>query len=514
MRSYWRSAEALLIAAFVAAGCGKGHATGIVEPPLDGGNGGGSSGGGGGGTDGGGGGTDGGGGNGGGTDGGGSTDGGVAITIPNADGWTFYAANQGLTSSHVMGATADEGGNLWVAGGTDGVFVLRSGSSSFQKFGLADGLHPYGYMPDGSPADKNPYLEALSISGGPAGSAFVGYMGKTVQGEAGCEDNWDSSNPDPAVYKSGDADRLTLSGNGISVVHYDIFSGPNVVPNEMRGREKLCNIVRIVYQHGTNYVWFGGNHGFALGQANFPGNPTCNGEYPGKQSSINCAGVFEHTHPAINGYATDDPNDHRVWYLTEDYYGIAVDPLTQDIWFGGQIRTTRFKFSSSTGSDPLSRYYDAELHTEDSPYASNRIDVWPDPVGEPNIPRPSQRVDDAVAGIAAMPDGSAWIGSFAHGLRRIDGYGTLLDDATAKLLAKNIGALARDPKDDSVWIGYRWGGGVSRLKKDGSIQHFSWTAFGDLANSPVRDIQTEGSGDSRKVIVSFEIGVVGVFSGN
>jgi hypothetical protein len=438
----------------------------------------------------------------------------VTITVPNADGWAFFTAKDGLTSNQVMGVSADDSGNLWVAGGTAGVFVQRGGSGAFQKFGLAEGLHPYGYMADGSPSDKNPYLEAISISGGPANTAFVGYMGKTVPGEVGCEDNWDVKLPlvpDPAVYKSGDADKLTLTGNGISVVHYDIFSGPNVVGREMRGREKVCNIVRVLYQRGTNYVWFGGNHGFALGQADFAGNPTCNGQYPGRAATANCAGVWEHVHPGINGYSSDDPNNYNEYFLTEDYYGVSVDPLTQDIWFGGQIRTTRFRFFTSTNSDPIGRYYDAESKTEDPTYVANRIDVWPDQVSEPNPPRPSQRVDDSVSGIAAMPDGSAWVGSFARGLRRISGGGTVLEDVTAKLLNPNIGAVARDTSDNSVWIGYRWVGGVSRLQGE-SIQHYDWHVFGDLANSPVRDIQMQGSGPSRKVLVAFESGAVGVFS--
>src|SRR2546422_477826 len=73
--------------------------------------------------------------------------------------------------------------------------------------------------------------------------------------------------PNPALYKSGDADRISLSGGGLAASHYDISSGPGVVPAEPRGREKLCTVYRIVYQHGTNYVWFGANHGFALGFA-------------------------------------------------------------------------------------------------------------------------------------------------------------------------------------------------------------------------------------------------------
>src|SRR5713226_3382063 len=93
----------------------------------------------------------------------------------------------------------------------------------FEKFGIFDGLHPYGWLngevakamgvPNGSPADKNPSLTAtpvISVAGGPSGTVFVGYQGKS-----GCESAWNGNQwdppakwGDPAVYKSGDADRV------------------------------------------------------------------------------------------------------------------------------------------------------------------------------------------------------------------------------------------------------------------------------------------------------------------
>ena len=113
-------------------------------------------------------------------------------TISDSAGWRF--ATDGLPSGTVMGASADEDGNIWVAGRNAGVFVQRGGSGRFQQFTLADGLHPYGYLPDGSPAESSPSLAvtpAISISGGPGSSAFVGYQGKE-----GCEDEWDRYLPD------------------------------------------------------------------------------------------------------------------------------------------------------------------------------------------------------------------------------------------------------------------------------------------------------------------------------
>jgi len=145
---------------------------------------------------------------------------GNVILVPNGDGWHFSSDGLSSASGNVMGASADEDGNIWVAGRSAGVFVQRGGSGRFQQFTIADGLHPYGYLPDGSPASSSPSLSAtpaISISGGPGSSAFVGYEGKE-----GCEDEWDRYGPDhgradPSIYKSGDADRIVGAVAGLIV---------------------------------------------------------------------------------------------------------------------------------------------------------------------------------------------------------------------------------------------------------------------------------------------------------
>src|SRR5258708_1210823 len=72
----------------------------------------------------------------------------------------------------VYGWACDGGGNPWVAGGREGLFLMRASagglSGHFEKFGIAAGLHPYGWVngqvakamgvPEGSPADKSPSL--------------------------------------------------------------------------------------------------------------------------------------------------------------------------------------------------------------------------------------------------------------------------------------------------------------------------------------------------------------------
>ena len=159
----------------------------------------------------------------------------------------------------------------------------------------------------------------------------------------------------------------------------------------------------------------------------------------------------------------------------------------------------------------------------------NRMDIWPDPVSErrdaangnwlsqePDYRNPSDWVFDEVSGIAVLANGDAWIGSSTNGLRLIDHDGHFIADATDVLPTKSVGALAKDPTDDSVWIGYRDAGfGVSRIKPDGTVLHY--LALGDAQkNSAVWDIQVQPATatSKRRILVAFRRGSVGVYDGN
>ncbi|TMA31038.1 MAG: hypothetical protein E6J88_04670, partial [Deltaproteobacteria bacterium] len=154
MRSIGRWLSAVVVVAVVAGACGRGdgHSGGTGGGTGSGSGGGGTGGGGtggggtgGGGTGGGGGGTGGGGGQDGGT---GGADGGTYQTIDFPTGnpdWQFFGPRNGGPQD-VYDAAFDEGGNLWVAGGSEGLFLMKAGSDTFVKFGIADGLHPYGWL--------------------------------------------------------------------------------------------------------------------------------------------------------------------------------------------------------------------------------------------------------------------------------------------------------------------------------------------------------------------------------
>ncbi len=430
---------------------------------------------------------------------------------PSSAGWAFYGMAQG-GPRYVYGVSADEGGNIWVAGGEEGLFVLQSGQSMFRRFTMADGLRPYGYMLDGSEPPGSKYLKVISVAGGPPGVAFVGYEGKPpAPGMPTCEDEWDQAyyagrTPDPSIYKSGDADRVTLTDTGIQVAHYDLSTGPNRVAAEPRGREKICTILRIVYDYRTNSVWFGGNHGFAWGSGDFQGYscPPGNWDYF-------CAGVMEHVHPAINAWNADQTG---AVLLTDAYYGVSVTE-NGDVWFGGANRSTRFRYGTNGFN-----YWQAQVESEGSQYAWNRIDIWPDAVSEPEMPTRAQRVDDHVSGMAVMSDQSVWVGSFLRGAAQLSSSGQVLRTLSTELAdgRGHAASVAGDPLDDSVWVGTAMGGGLSRVH--GS--RVDWYASGilphDVLAHRVSDIQVDRSGSTRRILVGFQgddstPGAIGIYSG-
>ena len=394
--------------------------------------------------------------------------------------------------------TADQGGNIWVAGGGQGLYLLRSGSTQFQQFNLGNGLHPWAYPASGG------VLDALSVAGGAAGNVYVGYNG---QGD--CEDEWDANeaNPDPDIYKSGDADHVWLSGSGIQVAHYDIFTGVGQVDIEPRGREKLCTVYRMVYDAAHGNVWAGANHGVAWLDPSYTGNPPYAGD-----DVTNGYGLREHFHPALNGYLTDDAPVQDDFLLTGGYYGMALEP-NGDVWVGGIFRSYR-----CAGGSNAMNFWTCEEQATQAPY---QVDVWPDP--EPTDARPSQRVDDYVSGMAVMPDGSVWVSARNHqdnpsqaqamgvGLAHLDGTGKVLGYLTDGMLSTHLTAVAADP-NGTLWVGSEQG--LMRYNPGaGVVYQFGTDAVGGRAGDSISNIQVDTHSNPRRVLVGFQSGAVGIYTG-
>jgi len=384
--------------------------------------------------------------------------------------WQFFGTAAG-GPSHVYGASADATGNLWVAGGTEGLFVLTPGSTHYRRFTVQEGLTGYN---DGQGLHGQ---AVISVSGGPANTVYVGY-----QGLPGCEGAFEHYcfKPDGSfefdtlheyIWKSGDADRVVLGGAGatVSVTHYDVSSPAGSVAAEPQGRERLCTILRIAYDPGSQSVWFGGNHGIAWGN---PANTQ----------------VIEHSHPAINGRKPNASGGFSYVLLTDAYYGLSPLP-NGDVWVGGANRSGKFRYGALGNN-----FWGADVDIQ-----HNKIDVWPDAV--PDEPTPSQRLDDNVTDMAALPDGSVWISSIQYGLARWTSSGKSYYHVTSVDPKSRITSLERDVVDGSLWMGFV-SGGVIRLK-NGQLTYFGAAVLGSSITGRAVDIQTDTSASQRRILVAF-----------
>jgi hypothetical protein len=372
------------------------------------------------------------------------------IVVPGADGWTFYGPESGAPSE-VWSVSSDAAGNLWVAGGMEGLFLLRPGSARFERFTVADGLTAY-VDETGSQQQS-----VISVAGGPPGVVYAGYLG-----HFGGQEDFDPT----YMRKSGDADRVTLVPGGISVQHIDISSPPNPSnPDLVNGRDKIRTVWRELYDARTGNVWFGGNHGVALLEAS---------------SGL----VFEHQHAAINACYQDG----HCTLLSGDWFGIALD-AAGDLWMGGGHRLAKLQYTNPQ------RFWGP---------VSPILDVWPDASD-------TNRTDDYVQDLAVSGD-TLFVGSIPNGLATIDATGTHFMGLSG--YQGRVTSLEADPSDGSVWVGLQWGG-MLRLK-DGAVSSYSNAVFGyQLIDKQVWDIQSDhqGPGGTRRLLVAFRAGAVGIYSG-
>ncbi len=388
------------------------------------------------------------------------------VALPEVDGWTFYGPQHGGPRK-VHGITADSSGNIWVAGGADGLFLLEPGATEYKRFTVADGLT--GYIDPTSPEVIKGH-EVISVEGGPANTVFVGYLG------IGLEES------DPLwMLKSGDADKVVYDGAGITVTHFDLSSPPGLYEKYPTGREKVRNVLRILYDDRTGDAWFGGDHGVAMFQAR------------GSQ-------IWEHQHVLMMGYAksaAEAPGAPAI-EMSGDHWGIALDPAG-DLWTGNAHRVAKLNFAGEGGQ------FWAAFTPPDG------IDVWPDPV--PQYGYPDQRADDSVSDLVADP-GGVWIGSSELGLARLTPTGlSYVPGPPSGMVDPKVTSLELDPKDGSLWVGHLWGG-LTRIKEGTFIPYSMGVFTRALYDSEVRDIQSDSLAGQRRILVAFSEGAIGVYTGD
>ena len=431
----------------------------------------------------------------------------VPLPNPAPAGWQYLTAQNNFGPHEIYAVTTDGIGNVWVAAGRDGLFLAQLDTKTSQyayvkQFTLADGLTGYDDgcpSSPGNPSTVHP-LPVISVTGGPANTVFVGYHGLDEHkslGLAGCEEAWEIYTGAPYhyvydakhkyIWKSGDADRVVYNPTSgkIAAVHYDISSGPGIVSAEPQGREKICSILRMAYDLKTNSIWFGGNHGMARGDAT--STPPV---------------IVEHSHPAINGYTSEDITQHPA-YLTDAYYGMSVLP-NGDLWFGGANRSALFT-PRTTGVVCADDFFNCDDHVN-AEGNINKLDFWPDAQAE--YAPPSKLTEDNVSDMAAYPDGSVWASSLTNGLIHWVPGGTplRLNTVTDVDPKGRASALERDASDESLWVGFAQGGLVRLQGPDKSVR----TAYGanvftaQLAQGAVSDIQSDTFQGKRRLLAALQ----------
>jgi hypothetical protein len=434
----------------------------------------------------------------------GSSKGGQSEKLPPVEqgDFAYWSVEQGL-SPGIWDVSADEGGNVYVAAG-DAVYARRRGDREFRRFDPAAAGLTRNCDASGTVA-----CPIVSVAGAAPGVAIVGLRGIGTDGD---------SDPDWQI-DSGGADVVAFDGTALARQRHVQIAGP---PHQMcmdhatppcsigdatyeQGRRKVRQVLRIAVNHDSGAVqygdaWFAGTHGtFSLLVASperrgwVDHTPT----FPGTEARQY---VWEHDHPAM--YAPATIGGTRRWaLLTGESTAIAIDPMTGDPWASNETRTAAKRGYGARGDG-----WDLPLWP---PYAASQLDswldVWPDPHPADLWSGGYDALDpayaDLVSSLSFCDDGTLWIASSVHGLARRAPSGTISYVDLPPDLGNDASAVACDPSDGSLWVGFGWGG-FGRLRS-GTWWTVPATAPRFAVKSPVRSIQIDRWTSPRIVHIAF-----------
>lgn len=305
----------------------------------------------------------------------------------------LLGSGQGLPNE-VLDAGFDKSGNLWAAS-TSRIFVRRHGLGAFESFGSADGLKGE---------------DVLSIGGGLADTAWVGYRG---EGDSDEDPEW--------MRMSGGVSRVILDGADIKVRHYNLIAPPGLYSSYPDGRHKLRTCIRTYPTKNGPYAgdaWFGCNHGV--------GQVTANDR------------VWEHHHPIFCEW---DPVRKDCTIRAGDV-GAVARTSNGDMWFGGAYGVMKLSYDDGARGN----FWGAEPVRNTS--------LWEAPLS------PNRHGSEDVVGLGVASDGTVWAASSHSGLaRRHDNGDVEIYQESNGLPANRLEDLAIDG-DDGLWLATRDGGVV------------------------------------------------------
>ena len=420
-----------------------------------------------------------------------SVDKGPATATPtlSKDGFTYWGASQGMAPD-VWDVGPDEAGNVYVAAG-DTILAKKRDETAFRVFTPAD----VGITRN-CDAAKTVACPVVSVGGGAGGVAIVGLRGLGTDGD---------SDPDWWL-DSGGADVLSFDGQKLATKRHVQVSG---VPHQMcmdhspgpcsigdatweKGRRKVRQVLRIAVNHRTGTpqygdVWMAGTHGsFNVLVA----NPDRRGwvdqtpQYPGTEDRRY---VWEHDHPAMTVWATIG-GVKQLAFTAGTTNALAIDPTSGDPWASNETRTAAKRGAGSVLDSWNAPMWPPWVPTE----IPSHLDVWPDP--HPADPTQYDATDprwmDAVSSLSFCDDGTLWIASYLHGLARRAPDGSISYLSLPPGFGDGASAVACDPADGSIWVGFEWGGfGRWNGSSWWTIKQESPPAF--AVGAPVRAIQID-----------------------
>jgi hypothetical protein len=427
------------------------------------------------------------------------------------DHWTFWSTDQGL-SRNVEDVSADEAGNVYVAGG-DAVYAKRRDEQVFHRFdavnaGLTKNCYDVGVPPDMNLAAFRAAIEGkthpnapgpailcpvVSVAGGAPGVAAVGFRGLGTDGDYDGDWATDSGGMDMVKFDATTS-KLTRVRHVLiatpphhicGVTGAEVFvsggSCPDVTdPIWAGGRRKLRQVLRIAINHDVNSpmygdVWMGGTHAtFAalINNAASRGWVDLTADQPDPKWA-DAKDVWEHDHPGIAGAHGE--------FLTGEAHALSIDPQTGRPWGSNGVRTG---WMEGYGPNVSSKLW--WIGPTASPPAKPWIDLWPDS-GDPLGP-----TNDNVMSLSHCPDRSVWVGSYGHGLAHLDAGGGVIayvDLPDPARRENKVSAVACDPSDGSVWIGLG-NGGIMRLN-NGRFTTLDTAGLPDFTNQPPYSIQID-----------------------
>jgi hypothetical protein len=395
----------------------------------------------------------------------GGTDGGTAGGVPlgpplSQDGWTFYAAAQGLSGT-VEDVSTDEAGNVYVAGG-DALYVKKRPDQQFLRFdsdnaGITKSCYAnvdLANLADPTPPGPPAQCPIISVAGGVPGRALIGFQGHGTDGDSDAD--WATN--------SGCADEIAFDGTAVTRTrHVYIASPPHRVcgsfengstvtcsPTDrfwLKGRQKLRQVFRIAVNHEVGSpmygdAWMGGTHSTLTAlfneQALSRGWVDITSGWPGFEDARN---VWEHAHPAF-------VNPFNGRFLTGYTYALTIDPTTGLPWASNGFRLTT---TSTYGADLSAAPFETDIPM------LKAWDLVPD-VLDGTVDPEQPPWNDGVMSLSFCGDGALWVGSGYHGLGRFDTAAGTITWVGAPDASGSVWSVACDPSDGSIWVGSGFGG--------------------------------------------------------